>query len=1064
MGKSVSVSISIAMLLSLVGLAGAKDGPWRHSGSMYILTTPDGANLPASASVEGFPLLVRLDKDFFDFSQAQSGGQDLRFSTSAGAALPHEIEQWDAAKGTASIWVRIPVIKGAAQQEIKARWGNAAAKCASNGKTVFNGSNGYIGVWHLGSDVRDVVGNLKSQDKGTTKAEGLIGGARHFPGKQSSVFCGKDIQTLPSGGAPHSTQAWFRPASANAQRATIVGWGNEKRAGKVPMIYASPPQIRMDCYFSNGDVKGKIPDGTTGWIHAVHTFQDGQSIVYINGKKRGEGNPKAWPLAIERPARMWIGNWYDNHKHGYIGEIDEVRISGVARSTDWVRLEYENQKPMQTLVGPVVQDGDEFSVTPGRVAMNEGESVNLTAKAGGAQKIYWILKSDGTETVAAVDRLSYRLAAGRVAGNSSRVLQFKAVYADGVRARDIPVTITEDIPDPAFVLQGPSRWNGRDTVEIVPRISNLKAMAAKDADDLVYRWTVSGGAVIKKIVPGKLILERSQYTGKITVALTLSNGGTDVRASTVIDVAEPAKDPWVRRVPGKDEKPQDGQFYARDDKNEGTLHCNGTLSQPADAVLLKVYADDKLVQTLNRQPGADRAYAFAAKLKPGLIKYRIELMARSGAKETILHMAGGIVCGDAYIIDGQSNALATDTREESPRVTNEWIHSYGRPQFFKEGERENLWCKPVWKAKRHAGHLAELGWWGMELAKRLVDSRKVPIFILNGARGGTRIDQHQRSETDPEDLTTIYGRMLWRVRQAKLIHGIRAILWHQGENDQGAAGPDGDYGWKTYQQYFVEMSAAWKRDFPNVGHYYVFQIWPNSCSMGNGNGDMLREKQRTLPFLYSNMDILSTLGVRPPGPAHFPLKGWAEFARMVQPMIERDIYGVAPTGPLSAPNLLEARYTSPSRDAIALQFDQPVKWSDSLTDQFYLDDVKGAVASGAAAGNVVTLKLKSASTARTITYLKEMSWSQDTLLLGANAIAALTFCNVPIAGAAACPAPADARGVRGHLGRQACRGVLGGHAGWSSAPRTGPSGPAGESSPDSLITPGTRIGKGSSRD
>ena len=30
-------------------------------------------------------------------------------------------------------------------------------------------------------------------------------------------------------------------------------------------------------------------------------------------------------------------------------------------------------------------------------------------------------------------------------------------------------------------------------------------------------------------------------------------------------------------------------------------------------------------------------------------------------------------------------------------------------------------------------------------------------------------------------------------------------------------------------------------------------------------------------------------------------------------------------------------------------------------------------------------------------YLKESEWSQDKLLIGANGIAALTFCDVPIA-------------------------------------------------------------------
>ena len=377
-----------------------------------------------------------------------------------------------------------------------------------------------------------------------------------------------------------------------------------------------------------------------------------------------------------------------------------------------------------------------------------------------------------------------------------------------------------------------------------------------------------------------------------------------------------------------------------------------------------------------------------------MIKYKIEFGYKTGSSETILHTAGNLVCGDAYIIDGQSNALATDTREESPRQANDWIRSYARPRHYREGESQNLWCNPVWKAR--AEHKAELGWWGMVLAKRLVESRNVPIFIINGAVGGTRIDQHQRNPEKHEDLETIYGRMLWRVRQARMTHGVRAVLWHQGESDQGAAGPDGDYGWKTYQQYFIDMSAAWKQDFPNIQHYYIYQIWPNSCSMGNGHGDMLREVQRALPALYSNMDVMSTLGIKPPGSCHFPLIGWAEFARLIQPLIERDFYGREVTSSITAPNLKQAYFTSKARDEISMEFDQPVVWKDSLINEFYLDGIKEKVASGAVSGNVVTLKLKETSTAKKITYLREMSWSQERLLIGKNNIAALTFCDVPI--------------------------------------------------------------------
>jgi hypothetical protein len=73
-----------------------------------------------------------------------------------------------------------------------------------------------------------------------------------------------------------------------------------------------------------------------------------------------------------------------------------------------------------------------------------------------------------------------------------------------------------------------------------------------------------------------------------------------------------------------------------------------------------------------------------------------------------------------------------------------------------------------------------------------------------------------------------------------------------------------------------------------------------------------------------------------------------------------------------------------------------VIWVDSLINEFYLDDAKEKVASGATSGNVVTLKLKEASSAQKITYLKETSWNQSRLLKGKNGLAALTFCDVPI--------------------------------------------------------------------
>jgi hypothetical protein len=445
----------------------------------------------------------------------------------------------------------------------------------------------------------------------------------------------------------------------------------------------------------------------------------------------------------------------------------------------------------------------------------------------------------------------------------------------------------------------------------------------------------------------------------------------------------------VQRTPDKDEKPVNNQFYARDDKNEGTLYYNGTLSDTADSVFLKVYADDKLITTERQTPKADKAYAFAVKLTPGLIKYRVEFGSKSGNIETVLNTAANLVCGDAYVIDGQSNAVATDFGNDECDYTSDWIRSFGS----MGGDVGKGWGNAV----RRKGGAWEVGYWGLDLARSLVESQKIPVCIINGAAGGTRIDEHMPNPTNHTDTATIYGRLLRRVEQARLTHGIRGVLWHQGEADQGADGPDGGYGCETYQQYFVDMTAAWKQDMPNIKHYYLYQIWPNSCSQGGTrHSDKLRDVQRLLPRLYSHMSVMSTLGIKPPGPAHYPAAGYAEMARLMIPLVKRDNYGKVFDKPITAPDLKKAYYTSDKKNEIALEFDQPMVWTDALASQFYLDGEAGKVASGAASGNVIKLKLAPASAAKTITYLVDRKWDIKNLLYGENGIAALTFCEVPV--------------------------------------------------------------------
>ena len=985
------LTITALVLLVTSGKAMAEDSDWKHSGSLFVITTPEGADLPATAVEEGFPVLVRLNKEFFDFTQAQADGQDVRFATTDGKPLAYQIEQWDKPGGTALVWVRIPTIRGNSRQEIRMHWGNAGAESRSDGAAVFSDSNGYASVWHMSGATKDEVGTLPTTDAGTTATEGMIGEARHFPGKHG-LFGGDKIPDYPSGGDSHSSEAWFRTSRTNT---TILGWGNEGggRGSKVRMQLRSPPHIHIDSDFSDVNAESTLPMGE--WIHVMHTYHNGDGRIYINGQLDGADQPL---LDIKTPSRLWIGGWY--HDYDFVGDIDEVRISRVARSADWVKLQFENQKPLQTLVGSLVQPGNTFAVTPAKVSVPESSHATLTARAAGAQKVYWILKEADQETVVAVDRFAFTLDAGRVTGDQTRTLQFKAVYADGTKTQDIPVAIKEAIEDPTFTLNAPTKWDGRETIEVSSKIVNLAA--TNGASPLSYDWNVSGLAVIKQIEPGKLILKRAQNSGPMTVTLALDNGGTATTDTVTISVSEPAEDAWAQRTPGKEEKPEDDQFYARDDTQFGTLHYNGTLAESGDSVYLKVYAGDTLYEQEEQQLSTDRSYAFAVKLKAGFVKYRVEFGVKTGNVDKLLDTATNLICGDAYIIQGQSNAEATQYGEDQHAFNSEWIRSYGAPRTDLTGARMTGWCNAV---RRVDGGKGQIGFWGIDLARRLMESQKLPICILNGSVGGTRIDQHLRNPEEPEDVETIYGRLLWRLNRAKLTHGIRGVVWHQGENDQAANGPTGRFAWETYQQDFIDMSAAWKEDFPNIQNYYIFQIWPAACgTIVDGSDNRLREKQRTLPYLYSNMGIMSTLGIRPGSSCHYVAAGYAEFARLMCPLIKRDNYGKVFEEVITPADLLRAYYTSAGKDEIALEFDLDMTWEDraedpdsTLAEHFYLDGQSGQVASGKASGNVITLKLTGPSSARQITYLDGVRWNaQRPFLKGKNGIAALTFCEVTI--------------------------------------------------------------------
>jgi hypothetical protein len=115
---------------------GGSEGPPPSSGNKAKMVKLDttAAGAPVMGDVLKYPVAITLDATNFDFASAKSKGEDIRFATMEGTALPFEIEFWDATAKLAG-----PVGEGRREGQRHADdqddWGDPNAASASDGKS-----------------------------------------------------------------------------------------------------------------------------------------------------------------------------------------------------------------------------------------------------------------------------------------------------------------------------------------------------------------------------------------------------------------------------------------------------------------------------------------------------------------------------------------------------------------------------------------------------------------------------------------------------------------------------------------------------------------------------------------------------------------------------------------------------------------------------------------------------------------------------------------------------------------------------------------------------------------
>jgi hypothetical protein len=333
---------------------------WPYARKVLLNTAAGTTAL--SHDLRDFPLLVRLAAPAFDFSQAAPGGADLRFSAADGTPLAREIESWDAAAGTAAIWVRLDTLHaGKADQYITMHWGPSSAAGPMRPRPVFDTAAGFAGVWHLGEEAPDTVANGLYKDAtgagsdgddriADTSRAGVIG-AGHGLDSGDYIVAPHPSERLNMAGA-FTLSAWFRTdgkrmGSGGAEMLSVgdnYGFRLERDSTLQVSFWPDkpPPASGDNWYYLNAKSPG-ILDGQ--WHQAMAVFDGSTLRSYCDGQEVGN-LAVAYGVGMQFPLNVTMGK-HGNGKRGfeYQGDLDEVEIHSVARDADWARLSYENQKP-----------------------------------------------------------------------------------------------------------------------------------------------------------------------------------------------------------------------------------------------------------------------------------------------------------------------------------------------------------------------------------------------------------------------------------------------------------------------------------------------------------------------------------------------------------------------------------------------------------------------------------------------------------------------------------------------------------------------------------------------
>jgi hypothetical protein len=294
-----------------------------------------------SSDLTDYPMLFNnVDSDLA--SKAQSDASDIVFTSADGRTrLDHEVENYTSSSGNLTTWVRIPELSSTVDTKIYIYYGNENAYDLSYPTGVWDAN--YTAVYHLselptGTVYDSTSNNIDLTPNAMEAADhqsGKVDGGINFDGSPERLVSSSTI-TIEA----FTIEAW----------ASVDDWSDWGTFVDVDdadfwRLFGIDDITRVAMDYDGTNYDLTLGNSGSTWHHWISRY-DGSST--LRGFKDGSMTAQT-PSAGDwgsLTGRVILGSWWYEDGSSWTdylnGRLDEVRISNISRSSDWISTEYSN--------------------------------------------------------------------------------------------------------------------------------------------------------------------------------------------------------------------------------------------------------------------------------------------------------------------------------------------------------------------------------------------------------------------------------------------------------------------------------------------------------------------------------------------------------------------------------------------------------------------------------------------------------------------------------------------------------------------------------------------------